>query len=118
MSCTNCFTDWVCKCVPYNDSIIINTNVEAGLYEYKVTDHFGAVYQGFAERTAEGKLEIAVSEFPEGFFSEHSGVKKIQIYTYGGCNPINIPIAMEVDCIDIEVKGGVSEKNTIGCDLL
>lgn len=115
MSCNTCFTDWICKCVPYNDVIVINTNVEAGMYEYKVTDHFGATYQGIAERTSDGKLEIAIADFPDGFWSVDSGVKKIQIYQYGGCSPINIPVTMEVDCIEVVVRNGNSEKNTIGC---
>lgn len=118
MACNTCFNDWICKCVPYNDVITINTNVEAGLYEYKVTDFRGNVYQGIADRTADGKLEIPIVDFPDGFWSEYSGVKKIQIYQYGSCNPMNIPIAMQVDCIEVEVKGGVNDKSSIGCDLL
>jgi hypothetical protein len=118
MNCKTCFEDWICKCVPYSDVITINTNVEAGLYEYKITDKFGAVYQGIAERTVEGKLEIPIADFPDGFWGEFGGAKTLQIYEYGGCNPISIPLALMVDCIDIDVRGGNAEKNTIGCDVL
>lgn len=118
MSCYTCFTDWICKCVPYNEVITINTNVEAGMYEYKITDKFGAVYQGIADRTDEGKLEIPISDFPDGFWGEFGGSKKMEIYQYGGCSPISIPLAVQVSCIEVDVKGGINEKNTIGCDML
>lgn len=118
MSCLTCFTDWICKCVPYSDVITINTNVPAGMYEYKITDHFGNVYEGTADRTEAGKLEIPVADFPDGFWSEYGGTKTIKIYEYGGCNSISIPLAQMHDCITVEVKGGNSEKNTIGCELL
>lgn len=118
MACNNCFPDWICKCVPYNDFIVINTNVPAGLYTFKITDKFDNVYEGLAERQDNGTLEIAISDFPEGFWGEFSGVKTLHIYEYGGCNPISIPLAMRYNCIEIETKGGNSEKNTIGCELL
>lgn len=117
MSCKTCFDDYICKCVPYNDTIILNTNVPAGSYTYILTDKTGRKFSGTATRETDGTLTIAISDFPEGFFTEFSGSFFIEIFTDDGCTPVPILLAKKYDCIELVVNGGTFEKNEIGCPL-
>lgn len=116
MGCNTCFEDYVCKCIPYEDVITINTYLPAGTYSFIVTDKTGNKYSGVATRTAEGTIEIAVSLFPDGFFTEFSGNFDLQLFNDESCNrPLNIPLVKQYDCINFNIIGGTIEKNTIGC---
>lgn len=117
MSCKTCFEDWICKCVPYSDFIVLNTNVPAGDYTYFLTDKNEHKYSGVATREADGTLTIPIADFPDGFFTEYSGSFKIEIFTDEGCTPVPILLAKKYDCIEFDVKGGTFEKNEIGCVL-
>jgi hypothetical protein len=116
MSCKCCFEDYICKCVPYDEVIVINTFVPLGNYTFIVTDSAGRKFSGAATRTAEGSLELAIVDFPDGFFTEFSGEMDIQIFAEDACNsPVKLPIVKEYDCINLSIVGGTIEKNTVGC---
>lgn len=117
MGCNIYFDDWICKCVPYSDVIILNTNVEAGSYTYILTDKNEHKYSGVATREADGTLTIPISDFPDGFFTPYSGSFKIEIFTDEGCTRIPILLAKKYDAIEMIVNGGTVEKNEIGCPL-
>lgn len=118
MSCTNCFEDWVCKCVPYGSIITLNAYLTPFTeYTYVVTDKFGSKYTGTDTTDGFGHLEINTVSFPEGFFTEFSGRFKIQIMTSDNCEPIKFYMAGQYDCVEIEIKGGTMNKDEIGCDI-
>jgi hypothetical protein len=118
MSCTTCFTDWICKCVPYNDFIEVRSLLTpATEYFYKITDKFNAIYSGAVTSTADGYLEIPIADFPDGYFNEYAGNFTLEIYTDADlCNRVQIPLVSSYECVTIEIKGGTTEKNTIGCE--
>lgn len=118
MGCNTCFDDWICKCVPYNDFILLNTNVPVGDYTYILTDKTDKKYSGTATREADGTLTIPIADFPDGFFTEFSGSFLIQIFTDEGCTPVPILLAKKYDCVELIVNGGTFEKNEIGCPLV
>lgn len=117
MTCNTCFTDWICKCVPYNDFIEVRSLLTpATEYYYKITDKFDAVYSGSVTSTADGYLEIPIANFPDGYFNEFAGTFNLQVFTDADfCNQVDIPLVGTYPCVTIEIKGGTTEKNTIGC---
>jgi hypothetical protein len=117
MPCNTCFEDWICKCVPYGSDITIHSPLPLGSYVAVLTDHFGNKYSTDFTVYDIGSFSISTADFPDGFFSEHCGMKKLEVMQAGGCTPVKIPILSEYECIDIEVKGGTMDKSTIGCPL-
>src|SRR5690606_7168923 len=117
MSCTSCFTDWICKCGPYNDFILLRSLLDpATEYTYRLRDKFDAEYIGQVTSDENGHLEIPISDFPDGFFNEYAGNFTLEIYTDADlCNRVQIPLVSSYECVTIEVRGGNNEKNTIGC---
>jgi hypothetical protein len=116
MSCKTCFEDYICKCVPYDEVIVIRTNVDEGIYTFIITDSSGRKFTGPATRTGSGSLEIAIADLPEGLLTEFSGDFSIQIFNEEACNtPVALPLVKEYDCISLSIVGGTIEKNTIGC---
>lgn len=115
MSCKSCFTDYICHCIPYNDFIKINTALTpASTYNWIITDKFDNKYVGSVESEADGTLEIPIAGLPDGFLTEFGGTFKIEIQD-DECSTLKIPLIKKYDCIEIEVKGGNSDKNEIGC---
>lgn len=116
-NCNTCFEDYVCKCIPYNDVLTINTFVPAGTYTFLITDKFGNKYTGDATRNADGTLEIAIAHLPDGLINPFSGQFTIQIFDNETCNsPVPLPLVRNYDCITIEAVGGNSDKSNIGCE--
>lgn len=117
MGCQQCFTDWVCKCVPYGSTITVHSPLPLGNYTAVLTDHFDNKYSVPFTIYDIGSFEINTGDFPDGFFSEHGGVKKLEVLAADGCTSIKIPMLSEYSCIEIEVKGGTMDKSEIGCPL-
>lgn len=114
MSCTTCFEDWVCKCI--YDTLIINTRLTPGqTYYWRVTDQFNQNYSGAVVAEADGVLQIPIEDLPEGLINQFAGRITITIHEDLGCSSIAIPLAKKYDCIDLEVRGGSEQKETIGC---
>lgn len=114
MSCTTCFEDWVCKCI--YDTLIINTRLTPGeTYYWRVTDQFQQNYSGSVVAEADGVLQIPIDELPEGLINQFAGSIRITIHEDLGCSSIAIPLAKKYHCIDLEVRGGSEQKDTIGC---
>lgn len=118
MSCTNCFEDWICKCLPYDSTITINSPLPLGNYVVVVTDKFENKYSVPVSIYDVGSFEINIADFPEGLFSEHGGVVRIEVMAADGCTPVKIPMTGEYDCIEIDVHGGTMGKSQVGCFFL
>lgn len=118
MSCSCCFSDHICHCIPYDDVIRINTSVTPGAtYTWIITDKLDNEYSGEVIAESDGKIEIPLSALPDGLINQFGGKYKLR-FEDGGCSPISIPLAKEYDCIEFTVKGGNREKNDIGCEVI
>lgn len=118
MGCTSCYEDWLCKCLPYDSTITINTNLPVGNYKVVITDHAGNKFQTDVSVYDQGSFELNIADFPEGLFSGPGNTVKIEVMAADGCTPIKIPILSEYDCIEAEIKGGTMDKSNIGCFFL
>lgn len=116
MSCNKCYEDFICRCIPYEDVLTINTALpeDAAGYNYRLTDKTGAVYEGETVWHPQS-LEIPVVGFPDGFFTEFSGGFKLELFKDGYCTRVGIPLIKEYDCIEFSVVAGTSQKDSIGC---
>lgn len=117
-----CYKDTICACT---ETILLNVALEINTqYKVVVTDKFGRKYKYIATSTADGTIEMPVSEFPEGLFTEHSGNFRLQIYPYyvdeadNQCNPLAFKMASMYDCIEFSVFGGDSGKRNLGCEFI
>lgn len=118
MSCNTLFSDYVCKCIPYDDFIQINTSLTPSApYTWILTDKFGDEYSGDVAAELDGTLQIPIADLPDGLINQYGGRFLIQIQETGGCGPINFPLAKMYDRVELEVRGGTHEKNTIGCEI-
>lgn len=117
MSCKTCFEDWICKCLPYDSTITINSPLPLGNYVVVVTDHFQNKYSVAVSIYDQGSFEINIADFPDGFWSEHGGIKTIEVMESDGCTPIKIPMMSEYSCLEVTIVGGTMDKSTIGCEL-
>lgn len=116
MSCICCFEDWVCACE--TEYIVINTRLTPGVtYYWTVKDKFDKVYQGSATAESDGTLQIPIADLPAGLFNEYAGEFKLTLSESVSCGTLQIPLAKKYDCILLTVKGGNTEKNTIGCEV-
>lgn len=117
MSCNQCFTDYICHCVPYDDFIKINTALTpSAVYTWVITDKFDNQYSGQVTAETDGTLEIPIAGLPDGLLTQFGGKFTIQIQD-GDCATLKIPLAKKYDCIEIEIKGGNRGKNEIGCEI-
>lgn len=116
MNCLNSFQDFVCKCVPYDSFLQINTSLTPGAtYTWVVTDKFNQRWSGSVAAETDGTLQIPIAELPNGFVSQWGG--RFIITIESGCGPIKFPMAAMYEQIEIEVVGGSQEKNEIGCEV-
>lgn len=115
MSCSRCFEDWLCKCLPYDSTITVNAVIPVGNYTVVITDKFSNKYSAPITVYDQGSFELNVNDFPDGLFNQYAGELKMEIQDTS-CKPINFKMAQEYDCVNISVVGGTHEKSTIGCD--
>jgi hypothetical protein len=118
MSCNCLFSDHICKCIPYDDFIHINTSLTpAGSYTWIITDKFGHEYSGTVTAELDGTLQIPIAQLPDGMMSQYAGRFLIQLQDADACGALNFPMTKMYDGIELEVRGGTHEKNTIGCEV-
>jgi hypothetical protein len=118
MGC-NTFSDWVCHCIPYDDTITLNTSVEPDTaYTWVITDKFRNRYSGDVTSEADGKIVIPIAALPDGLLNQFGGVFVLELEGPGSCGPIKFPMTQMVELVNIEVHGGTQEKNTIGCEVV
>lgn len=115
MACSECFEDWICKCLPYDSTITVNAVLPVGNYTVVITDKFNNKFSSSIGVYDQGSFELNVADFPEGFFTQYSGEFKMEIQD-GNCRPIKFKMAKEYDCVNFGVVGGTFEKSNIGCD--
>lgn len=116
MSCQICFEDWVCKCIPYDNFIVLVTQNISGTVYYAVEDAKGNIFSKAVDAELDGSVYIPLADFPEGLFTEFSGDLKIRLYQgVDLCVPIPMYIGKYYDCVTMSVRPGNVEKNTIGC---
>lgn len=119
MGCSTCYEDFLCKCIPYNSNVVINTSVPDGDYTVRLTDSQGNKFDAEATKVAAG-LEFSVTGFPDGFFSAQESKFTLEVFrtdVTGSCAPVRIPMVSFVECIGISVVGGSIDKSEIGCTL-
>lgn len=115
MSCNCCFEDWVCNCI--TDDLIINTRLTPGeVYFWQVEDKFGHKYSGEVIAETNGTIIIPIADLPDGMINQYNGGFKIKLFSDLSCAPISFPLTKNYDCIDLEVRGGTQQKDTIGCE--
>lgn len=117
MSCTKTYNDYLCRCLPYDEQLRVNTFLPflAAGYKYRLTDKFGARYEGEADRQVDGTLLIDLVDFPDGFFTEFSGGFKLELFAGDLCNQISFPMIRQFDTIEFEVSAGTTQKAELGC---
>lgn len=72
--CDACYVYRLPACPPDDENIVLKASLgNAQSRVWYVEDKFGKVTSGTGTTTAGGDLAIPVSEFPEGYFTEHSG---------------------------------------------
>lgn len=117
-NCGCSFIDYICHCVPYDDFIQINTSLTPfESYTWVITDAFSNQYSGTADAESDGTLQIPIAALPDGFLNPFRGKFIIHLED-GSCGPIMFPLAKMYDSVEIEVRGGTMEKNTIGCEIV
>lgn len=86
-------------------------------YTWIVIDKFENRYSGSLTVELDGTVEIPIAGLPDGLLNQFGGTFKIQLMDPDGCDAIKFPLAQMYDCIEIDVRGGSQEKNTIGCSM-
>lgn len=113
MSCNQAFFDHISNC---NTAIRVNALLTpARPYTWVISDKFGHEYAGESITNADGFMDIAVADLPDGLLTPYSGEFKIVIYE-DVCRKATFKLAKEYDSITFTVAGGTREKDNIGCD--
>jgi len=119
MGCNSCYEDFLCKCVPYDSVVTINTSVPDGDYMVRLTDTNGNKFDATAEKVTDG-VSFNVHDFPDGFISGPGNEFTLEVFKVdapGSCTPITIPMVSFVNCIKVNIIGGSVDKSSIGCTL-
>jgi hypothetical protein len=113
--CTCCFEDFIVRCTDYIQvyaKLEPNTN-----YFWVITDKFDKQYGGSFTTDADGFWRIQVEDLPEGLLTEYSSSFNLQVFEDAyGCSPVKFKVAQDYDCIQFNVRGGLRNKITLGCE--
>jgi len=112
MSCQNNLFDYISNC---GTTLNVYALLEpAKPYTWMITDKHQKEYTGEIISTADGFLEIPITDLPDGFFTPYSGSFTFEILN--DCGKIDFKVAQLVDKIIFDVKGGNRQKNNLGCN--
>lgn len=114
MSCSNNFHDYISNC---NDELKVNALLlPATPYTWIIIDKFGRQYSGVSISDADGFIKIAISDLPNGFFTEFSGEFILHILDpEDDCRKLDFKMAKFYDGVVFSVKGGERVKDALGC---
>lgn len=111
-NCSRCFRDYVTKC---QTAIKFHALLEPQTtYSWIIEDKFANQYEGAFTTDSNGFWQIPVASLPGGMLNQYNGLFTVRVQA-ADCKPRSFKIADEFDCIEIEIRGGTSTKDTIGC---
>jgi hypothetical protein len=115
--CACAFEDYVVQC---QENIVVNAHLEPLTeFTWRVIDKFGNHYSGQVTTNEQGQVTIPVTNLPDGFLTQFSGVFTLQFFEDAGfCTPAPVKMAKVYSGIEFTVKPGNYEKNNLGCELL
>lgn len=119
--CACCFDAVVDACAQL---LVLNTQLEAGEYELRLTDKFNIVYtQQFIVAENETAIPIIMDDWPPALINQFAGVFRAEIFRENNCSPIAFTLRpaqssalTQYTCMNIEAQQHYPSSQ-IGCPI-
>lgn len=113
-TCSDAFYDYLVDC---DETLRVNAVfIPLTPYTWVITDKFGNEYSGSVTTDADGQMDIAVADLPDGLLNPYSGTFTLRIQDTE-CQWLPLKMMKVYDSVVFEVKGGTRPKNTLGCEV-